>query len=113
MNKTAGYDDPCYGQDPYDEKQEQIDLANDRELERVTHEIITNLRRSGIDKEHDVSMLDVFDDMVLTGIDTNCQDAMIRSLYILYRHRRTLSPLINKHIDYVARIAAEHELEKS
>ena len=111
MGKAVGFDTPNWSMDPYpDDEKNRIYVEA---FERIYLECVEGLKRDGFGKEHQVSLLNVFDDMVLTGIDYRLHDAMISALHIIYQRRPSLQPLIDEQIDYVARITAEHALEKS
>ena len=111
MGKAIGFDGPCHGQDPYPD--DEKDRAYDEAFELIYQEVVTGLRKNGECKEHRVSMLDVFGNIVMTGIDTEIQPLMNDALHSLYTYRcwRSLRPTIDKEIEYIARITAERELE--
>ncbi len=105
MNKN-GYNTSGYGMNPF--PTEERDRIIEAEFEWVYHEVAEDLKRQGFCENYGVSMLDVFDNIVLTGLKDHPRDAMTSALHTLYKHRPSLRKLIENDIDYIARITAEH-----
>ncbi len=102
-----GFDSPNWGKSPYNEKQELSDMEYDAEIERLTELGIAELQQGGFCAKLKIDFRDVFDDIVFTSLEY--LDLGV-ALHDIYHDYPSLRPLLDKHIEYVARIAAEHKL---
>ena len=83
-------------------------MEYESEIERLTELGIEKLKRLGFSADLKIDFRDVFDDIVLTGVE---EEFLNQALFYIYQDYPDLRHLLDKHIEYVARIAAEHKLE--
>ena len=84
-------------------------MEYESELERLTEFAAEKLEAFGCCKEMKIDFRNVFDDIVLTGVE---EELLNQALFYIYQDYPDLRPLLDKHIEYVARIAAEHKLDE-